>query len=248
MFVQPLHQPACDFFILQNRQYPRSSSLELVGNRYRLSRLQRQLLHRGVFDRTRARLRRTKVCQGAAWQLSLLIVDGYNVQITVESAILKRPMLLANDGALRDLAGQSAGFRLSATSQLALQAIMKFLSVFPPREVLFLFDAPMSRSGWLAEQYRQQLKTCGLTGDARTSAVPEKEFQYNQGVVASSDQSVIDASHSWLDLARRVIDWASWPWEATDFYGLFQKSPGVQDLSRYPLCDRMLLVKKNLLC
>lgn len=248
MFEQPLHQPACDFFILQNRQYPRSSSLELVGNRYRLSRLQRQLLHRGVFDRTRAQIRRAKVCLGAAWQSSLLIVDGYNVQITVESAILKRPMLLANDSALRDLAGQSAGFRLSATSQLALQAIMKFLSVFPPREVLFLFDTPMSRSGWVAEQYRQQLEACGLTGDARTSAVPEKEFQYDQGVVASSDQTVIDASRSWLDLARRVIDWAGLPWEATDFYGLFRKSPGVQDLSWCPLWDRMLLVKKNLLC
>ncbi|HBD08465.1 MAG TPA: DUF434 domain-containing protein, partial [Syntrophobacteraceae bacterium] len=53
MLEQPLHQPACDFFSLQNRQYPRNSSLELVGNRYRLSRMQRQLLHRGVFDGAR---------------------------------------------------------------------------------------------------------------------------------------------------------------------------------------------------
>jgi hypothetical protein len=36
---------------------------------------------------------------GSAWQSSLLMVDGYDVQITEKSAILSRPFLLANDGA-----------------------------------------------------------------------------------------------------------------------------------------------------
>lgn len=248
MSEQPLHQPACDFFSLQNRQYPRDSSLELVGNRYRLSRMQRQLLHRGVFDQARSRCRRAKRCMGSAWQSSLMMVDGHNVQITVESAILERPLLLANDGALRDLAGQSARFRCSETSQLAVQAILRFLGEFPPREVVFLFDSPMSHSGWLAEHVREKLKAYGLNGDARTAAVPEREFLYEQGVVASSDQAVIDASRSWLDLARRVIDWAGWCWRATDFTGLFQAVLATGALTRCPLWDRMLLVKRDLLC
>ena len=42
---------------------------------------------------------------GSGWRLKLLVVDGHNVQITIESFIEGRPLLKANDGALRDLAG-----------------------------------------------------------------------------------------------------------------------------------------------
>ena len=248
MLQQFLHQAACDFFILQNRKYPRRSSLELVGNRYQLSYLQRQLLHRGVFDQSRALARRAKRCLGSAWQASRLMVDGHNVQITVESAILERPLLLANDGALRDLAGQSSRFRITQTSEVALRAILRFLSEFPPCEVLFLFDAPMKHSGWLAEQYRQQLKEYGMVGDARTVAVPEREFRYDRSVIASSDQAVLDASHGWLDLARRVIDRAGWNRPMTDFSGLLLTAPASQNVSWYLSQDGMPLVKSDLLC
>jgi hypothetical protein len=139
-------------------------------------------------------------------------------------------------------------FRCSQASQLGVEAILRFMGEFPPKEVVFLFDRPMSHSGWLAEHVRGKLKAYGLDGDARTAAMPGREFRYEQGVVASSDQSVIDASCNWLDLARRVIDWAGWSWRATDFTGLFQTRLTTSAFTRCPLWDCMLLVKKDLLC
>jgi hypothetical protein len=105
-------------------------------------------------------------------------------------------------------------------SELALQAILRFLTEFKSSEVLFLFDAPMSHSGLLARMYRQQMNAWGMAGEARTAPVPELEFPYAESVVASSDQAVLDASLQWMDLARRVIDHAGLARPLVDFSSL----------------------------
>jgi hypothetical protein len=201
-----LSQAAADFYFLQNRGYPRASSLEWVGNRHQLTELERLLLHRGVFGQAEALRRRAKESLGADWRKEWMVVDGHNVQITVESSILGRPLLRGNDGALRDLAGESSRFRFTEVSRLAMDMIFRFLEEFRPRKVLFLFDAPMSHSGLLADAYRRNLKSLGIKGDARTAPVPEREFPYSQCVVASSDQAVLNMAVRWLDLARAAID------------------------------------------
>lgn len=220
------HQGAADFFFLQNRHYPRSASLEWVGNRYQFNYPERQLLHRGVFSQAEILKRRAKRCRGAEWQKGYLIVDGHNVQITVESALLGRPFLVANDMAVRDLAGQSANFRFTEASEMALDMIFSFLEEFRPRKILFLFDAPLSHSGLLAERYRQRLKKIGLRGDARAVPVPEREFPYQQGVIACSDHAVLNEAVRWIDLARRIIDRNSLCRPIADFSDLiYAKTP-----------------------
>jgi hypothetical protein len=240
-----LYQAAVDFFLLQNRRYPRKAALEWVGNRYQLESLERQILHRGVFAQPQIFPRRSKRCLGSDWQQEKLMVDGHNVQITVESAILQRPLLLANDGALRDVAGQSAGFRFSWASRQAVLAILRFLADFRPREVLFLFDAPMSHSGLLAQLYRQHLTALGIAGDARAVPVPEREFPYADGVVASSDHAVLDVAIHWLDLARWVIDYAGLGKPLVDFTRFALAVQGERNLAAIPSWERIPLVKKN---
>jgi len=212
-----LFHAAGDFFHLLNRGYPRQAALEMIGNRYGLPELERQLLHRGIFSRDAALSRRAKRERGARWRADLLAVDGHNVQITLESHMEERVLLRANDGALRDLAGQSSRFRFSETSRIAIEMIFRFLHEFRPREVLFLFDAPMSHSGEMAGLYRDGLRRTGLKGDARAVAVPEREFPYDRCVVASSDRAVIDASTKWIDLAAAIIEYSSTPFLAADF-------------------------------
>lgn len=198
-------QASRDFFFFQNRGYPRTSALEWVGNRYELLQIERELLRRGVFSQEAALCRRARRSGGESWIEHPLVVDGHNVQITVESAILGRPLVKANDGALRDLAGQSARFRLTEVSEVAQDWIFGFLGEFRPREILFLFDAPMSHSGLLAEQYRKRLRKNGLRGTSRAVSVPESEIPTHGWIAASSDQAVIERSMGWLDLARAAI-------------------------------------------
>lgn len=212
-----LFHAAADFFFLQNRSYPRQAALELVGNKFGLTAFERHLLHRGIFSQEKALSRRARRVRGAAWRNELLVVDGHNVQITIESFIECRPLLKANDGAMRDLAGQSARFRLSETSAMAVDMVLRFFREFPPQRVLFLFDAPMNRSGELASMYRERFRKAGLSGDARAVAVPEREFPPERHVVAGSDRAVLDASIAWIDLACQIIERFGSPEITADF-------------------------------
>ncbi len=220
-----LKEAAVDFFHFQNRGYPRRSALQWVGNRYALGSSQRHLLLRGIFPEKDGLKRISKRARGSAWQKKLLVVDGHNVHITLESALLERPLILANDGAVRDLAGQSSSFRVSPVSEMALQLLMEFFRHHRPLAVLFLFDAPMSHSGQLAGLYRQELRGMGLKGDARTVPVPEREIPLDHSVVASSDHALLDASREWLDLARCTLNRTGLLHLAADFSELRMVRP-----------------------
>lgn len=214
-----LREAAADFFFLLNRAYPRAASLALAGNRHGLDALERMLLSRGLFSQREALARRGKLALAAQWRSELLVVDGHNVQITVESRLEGKVLLKANDGALRDLSGQSFRYRMSETSDMAMDMVFAFLKLFPAREILFLFDKPMSRSGELAASYRRRLAGAGLPGDARTSPVPEREFPYDRCIAAGSDRAVIDSAKRWTDLACLIIDHFGPPEITADFSG-----------------------------
>lgn len=214
-----LRLAAADFFFLLNKSYPRTASLELAGNRHGLDASERMLLSRGIFSQKEALTRRGKLKIGALWRRELLAIDGHNVQITIESRLNGKPLLRANDGALRDISGLSSRYRMSETSDMAMDMVFAFLKLFPPREVLFLFDEPMSRSGELAAIYRKRLAGTGLHGDARTSPVPEHEFPYERCIAASSDRAVIDSAQRWTDMACLIIDYFGPPEITADFSG-----------------------------
>ncbi len=195
---------AIDFFFLQSRGYPRDPSLNLVGNRYRLTKEERNILKRGVFSQAEATKRLGKKFKGDISNLELLVVDGHNVQITLESLIINRPIIKGNDGALRDIGEISKNFKPTEVSLYAIDMFFNFLSSCKPKKLIVYFDAPMSRSGELASIYRKRIGSLKIDGNALAVPVPESQFPYDEAVVASSDSEVIDKSKAWIDLPQLI--------------------------------------------
>jgi len=222
--------PGGSRFFIPFEQYPRRAALELAGNRWDLNAPERMLLSRGLFSPREALARRRKRLMGQGWQSQLLAVDGHNVQITIESFIEGRPLVKANDGVLRDLASLSYRYRLTESSNLALDIIFRFFERFPPREVLVLFDEPMSRSGELAATWRQRLLRAGISGDARAAPVPEREFPYANCIAASSDRAVLDSSRTWIDLACRIIEFNGTALITADFSDILDPGSALKRL------------------
>jgi hypothetical protein len=90
---------------------------------------------------------------------------------------------------------------MTEASLLAVDLIFRFIEEFRPARALFLFDAPISQSGLLAQTYQRRMKLLGLRGAAHAVPVPERDIPYTQAVVASSDQAVLDRASKWVDLA-----------------------------------------------
>jgi hypothetical protein len=200
-----LQYAAEDFRYLLNRGYPRKATLELVGNRYGLTFDERHLLHRGVFSDIDSKSRRRKIISLKAIRNKNLAIDGHNVLITVEAALSGRPLILADDGFVRDISGLSGRFKKTEMTDQAIRRIVTSLKKWRPRHALFLFDAPISKSGVLAQELGALLKKEGLPGDALAMKVPEKTLIGFQGVIATSDTAVIDRSEKVIDLAGDII-------------------------------------------
>ena len=200
-----LRSAAVDFLYLLDHGYPRSASLQLVGNRYNMDRLHREVIHRGIFAREEARQRRQRLVEPGELVDGQLLVDGHNVLITTESGLAARPLIAANDGLIRDVAGISHRYRISPLTHEAIDNIFRILHNHPPGEILFFLDAPIRQSGELAAILRSALKSWDLTGDAQALKVPEKELIGGKGIVASSDSAILDGVEQGFDLAAVVI-------------------------------------------
>ena len=200
-----LREAAIDFRYLLNRVYPRKASLELVGNHYQLTSDERHLLHRGVFSDGDARKRLRKKISVQKISGQELAIDGYNVVITIEAALSGRPLVFGDDGFLRDISGLSGNFRRTGRTEESLRLIYAFLKERKPRRTMFLFDAPISKSGRLAEEVRKHLQEMNIPGDAEAVRVPEDILIGFPGIVATSDTAIIDQSARIVDLAGFLI-------------------------------------------
>jgi len=200
-----LQKAAEDFRHLLNRGYPRKVTLELVGNRYGLTFGERHLLHRGVFSWTDSQARRKKKITIQEVRNKDLAIDGHNVLITAEAGLSGRPLILGDDGFIRDISGLSGSFKKTETTEKVIQLIIHVLKNIKPQQTLFLFDAPISMSGKLAQEVRSLLKRENLSGDAIAVKVPEKILIGFPGVIATSDTAIIDRSKKILDLAGYIL-------------------------------------------
>src|SRR4030066_1621286 len=206
-----LQNAAEDFRYLLNRGFPRKAALELVGNRYQLNSDERHLLHRGVFSDEDSILRKARKIPFYQIRDRNLAIDGYNVLITIEASLSSRSLILGDDGFIRDISGLSGNYRRSEKTEEALLLIFNTLKRVKPRHTLFLFDAPISKSGELAREIRRRLKKEGIPGNAQAMKVPEKILIGFSGVVATTDTAIINRSEKAVDLAGYIIRQRSKP-------------------------------------
>jgi hypothetical protein len=201
-----LRAAVADLAWLLGRGYAIRAGLKLVGDRHQLRTRQRMAVMRATCsDAQRAQRRARRVAPGDL-RGTPVSVDGYNVLITVESALAGGVLLRCRDGCLRDLASLHGHFKRVEETVPAVDALGSWLAARGPDAVTVLLDRPVSNSGRLAALLRERSAERGWGWSVALDPVPDRTLRRGPSVAATSDSAVLDAVPRWLDLARHVAE------------------------------------------
>lgn len=203
--VPILRSAVDDYSWLLTREYTYPSALKLVGDRYLLSARQRTAVMRSsCSDQAFAIRRRDQVLmQDAAGRQILL--DGYNVLTTIESAIARGVLIIGRDGALRDLASMHGSWKRVEETVPAVILVGETLAQAGVLRARWLLDSPVSNSGRLKHMIEVIGKEHGWSWDVELVHDPDAQLKLSQDLVASADSAVLDVCSHWLNLARYVV-------------------------------------------
>lgn len=218
---------ACnEYKYLREKGYPEKATLKLVGDKHRLTQVQRNSMFRGIVIAALAQPRQRKIILPADVPGSSLGIDWYNVLITVESYLRGSPIFICEDGIVRDSSATHGSYRSSELTAQALVKIVGELTILAPSRIDVFLDAPIAFSGLMAEEIRRRLDElpCSvLVSLAQSADYPLKAYD---GIVASSDSVILDCAPRVADLPRWVLD-HGFQFTPPALRDLFPSSPSV---------------------
>src|SRR5262249_44713641 len=165
--------------------YADASALKLVGDRHQLNRRQISAVQRSsCSDQQLAGRcsRRVADLRGQA-----IVIDGYNVLTTVETALGGGVVLVGRDGCTRDIAGVHGTWRRVAETEPALRAVGDRLQQLGFGHCRWLLDRPVSNSGRLRAYVLDMAKQHGWRWDVEVVMNPDAELVRSDAIVASAD-------------------------------------------------------------
>ncbi|MBN2443595.1 MAG: DUF434 domain-containing protein [Spirochaetales bacterium] len=195
-----------DYTYLLDKEYPQKALLKLVGDKYRLSKHERNCLFRGVGKTVLSKARKKKIVSHDSIKGNPLGIDWYNVLITVDSYLKGFPLFISNDGLLRDSSGVHGNFHVKESTYRAINEIFTCIGNIQPEKVMIYLDSPISHSGDMATLLRKKYSNT-LSIPFFIEVVPTADYflKIFTGIIASSDSVICDHATSIFDLARYVL-------------------------------------------
>jgi hypothetical protein len=196
-----LREAVADLSWLYGRGYADVAAVALVGDRYQLRKRARIAAGRMAAADDVAAARRARRVPIDALRGCALVVDGFNVLVTSESALSGAVVLRGRDGALRDLGAVHGSYRPVAATEQVIATLVDVLAAAAPASVRWLLDRPVSNSGRLAAR----LRTAAPRWDVDLVDAPDPALAASDAVVATADSWILDRCAAWCDLPSEVI-------------------------------------------
>jgi hypothetical protein len=204
--IENLRAALADFSMLLTKGYADKSALKLVGDKFSLTQRQRLAIMRSACSDRQLNLRKQRQVKVDDLADKPLVIDGYNVLITVEAAMSGAVVFRGRDGCCRDLASIHGTYRKVTETIPAIELIGEFLQDKSVNESLWLLDSPVSNSGRLKKLIGELAQKKGWKLDVKLLPSPDAELIKTDNVVVSSDSVVLDRCKKWVNLARAIIE------------------------------------------
>ena len=201
-----LQQATADLSWLLGRGYAQTSALKLAGDRYGLRQRQRLAVMRSAAGSEALVRRHRHEVSPNEIEGEPLHLDGYNVLMTVETALAGGIVLATRDGCYRDMASVHGSYRKVEETVPALRLIGAMLASWRVGRCRWLLDRPVSNSGRLKGIIEETAQTHDWDWQVELPMNPDKILATSAEIVATSDSVILDKCPRWVNLARRVIE------------------------------------------
>lgn len=199
--LEVIHKAAGDVIYLLNRGYGIRSAVTFAGNHYRLTEHQRIALERTLTSDTKRDDRKRREVDVLTQQI---YIDGFNVIITLETALSRSPVFASRDGAIRDLAGLHGTYRIIDKTEYAIRLILEHIAEAGAVSVHVLLDRQISNSGRLKKFIDSVAEELRFTADTTLTDCVDTCLQ-RENCVITSDSVVLDKCRNWYNLTNRII-------------------------------------------
>ncbi|MGI6032719.1 MAG: DUF434 domain-containing protein [Coriobacteriales bacterium] len=200
-----LRRAAEEVSFLVDRAYPRDSAIGFVGDRHQLTERQRLLLARAVSGELARKKRQSRELDLKGLAGRTVLIDGFNLIITLEVALSGSPVVIGQDGTVRDLAGLRGTYHLIDKTPVAIDLVFDALEAHGAAGAHFLFDLPVSNSGRISGLVRELGEPRHLEVDSDTIEGVDKKLSASEYVV-TSDSAILDSCTSWFNLGAEIVE------------------------------------------
>ena len=201
-----LRQAVADLSWLQSKGYSDRAALTLVGDRYSLRDRQRKALQRCAAGDAQVLGREKGRVEVESLAHENLIIDGYNVILSLEAALCDGVLLIARDGALRDIAAMSSHYRRVHATRPAIELLAEFVDHSQCNSVHLLLDRPVSNSGRLKQLISETVANRSTAWEVSLTDRTDQTLIASPKIVATADSAVLDRCDRWFNLARTLVE------------------------------------------
>lgn len=202
--VPALRQAVADLAWLLTRGYPQPAALKLVGDRFELTARQRLALGRCAAPGPALERRRSRELAASALAGQRLVIDGFNLLVTLETAFSGGVILRGSDGCLRDLSGVHGSWHRVAETLPALELAGAVLAELHVAHAVWVLDRPVSNSGRLRGLIRELAAARGWPWEAELAMNPDRVLAAAPDPVVTADHVILDHCRAWFNLAAAV--------------------------------------------
>lgn len=194
-----------DYSMLLTKAYADSGALKLVGDHFSLTARQRLAVMRSACSDQQLAIRKQSQLTPDSIAGKSVVIDGFNLLITIETALSGGILLKCRDGCIRDMASIHGTYRTVQETTFALELIAETLNELRVDNVLWLFDKPVSNSGKLKVLIYELAEKNGWNWNADLFFNPDTELIASDSVVITADSNVLDNCKTWLNLTEQIL-------------------------------------------
>lgn len=203
--VRPrLRKAVRDLSWLRSRGYTGQAARELVGNRYRLRRRQRNAVYRSACSDAERKHRLAARCRPRRLSGAWLDIDAFNVLISIEAALGGAYLFIGRDSAFRDVNPLQGTYRVVQQTDPAVELLRDTLSTLDVAGVRWHLDRSISNVG----RVEAALDRVGASAPFAWKSVIEDDVDARlravENPVVTSDSAILDASDAWCHLEAHV--------------------------------------------